>query len=97
MRLSREHAGALNIVATAPLTNLAQALELDPDASGQRIASLTVMGGAAGAPGNVTPAAEANIHNDPEAAAAVLGAGWIGHPRAVGRDHESGAGGARPV
>ena len=34
------------------------------------------MGGAAFAPGNITPVAEANIANDPEAAADVLAAGW---------------------
>ncbi len=75
VRLSHEHDGRLNIVATAPLTNLAQALTLDPALPG-RIASVTVMGGAASAPGNVTPTAEANIHNDPEAADRVLTAGW---------------------
>ncbi len=34
------------------------------------------MGGAASAPGNVTPAAEANVWHDPEAAQAVLSAPW---------------------
>ncbi len=35
-----------------------------------------MMGGAALAPGNVTPVAEANIWHDPEAAAAVFDAPW---------------------
>jgi purine nucleosidase len=35
-----------------------------------------LMGGNALCPGNATPAAEANIHNDPEAADVVFGAGW---------------------
>ncbi len=37
---------------------------------------VTVMGGAFLVPGNVTPLAEANIHNDPEAADAVFAADW---------------------
>jgi purine nucleosidase len=40
------------------------------------VESVTVMGGAALAPGNITPVAEANIWHDPEAAALVLAAGW---------------------
>ncbi|WP_240721440.1 nucleoside hydrolase [Pseudarthrobacter sp. NamE5] len=38
--------------------------------------SVTGMGGAALAPGNITPVAEANIWHDPEAAARVLTADW---------------------
>lgn len=37
---------------------------------------VTIMGGAALAPDNRTPVAEANISNDPEAAGRVIGAGW---------------------
>ncbi|PPG92864.1 nucleoside hydrolase [Rathayibacter sp. AY1F3] len=73
--LAREHPGRLRILALGPLTNLATAVARDPDLPAL-IESVTIMGGAASAPGNVTPAAEANIHNDPEAASAVLGAGW---------------------
>lgn len=74
-RLSREHAGRLEIVAVGPLTNLALALRADPSLTG-RVRRVTIMGGAALAPGNVTPSAEANIHDDPEAAAIVLAADW---------------------
>ena len=67
LRLSHEHAGRLLLVALGPLTNLALALKLDPTLPG-RIARLVVMGGAVTGHGNITPAAEFNIHFDPEAA-----------------------------
>ena len=73
VKLSHEH--ELRIVATGPLTNLALALRLDPTLP-DRVRDVTVMGGAVRVPGNITPHAEANIANDPEAAAAVLAAGW---------------------
>ncbi|WP_309080443.1 nucleoside hydrolase [Zhihengliuella sp.] len=73
--LAHQHPGALRVVAVGPLTNLARALELEPRLPGL-VASVTVMGGAALAPGNVSPVAEANIANDPEAAQAVVSAGW---------------------
>lgn len=73
--LARAHPGLLRVVAVGPLTNLALALRLDPDLPGL-VAGVYVMGGAALAPGNVTPVAEANIWHDPEAAAAVFDAPW---------------------
>lgn len=75
IRLSHEHAGRLEVLAIGPLTNLAIALRRDPGLT-ERVARVTIMGGAALAPGNVTPVAEANIHDDPEAAAVVLAADW---------------------
>ncbi|HEX6987980.1 MAG TPA: nucleoside hydrolase [Bacillota bacterium] len=72
-RLSREYTGELTIIAVGPLTNVAAALVLDPDLA--RWARLVFMGGAAGVPGNVTPAAEFNIHVDPEAARRVVESG----------------------
>ncbi|WP_417563292.1 nucleoside hydrolase [Microbacterium sp.] len=75
LRLSHEHAGNLEVLAIGPLTNLAVALRRDPSLP-ERVRQVTVMGGAALAPGNITPVAEANIGNDPEAAQAVLGAAW---------------------
>ena len=68
---AREHRENLTIVALGPLTNLAQALEADPDAM-RGVGRLIVMGGAIEAPGNVTAAAEFNFHVDPEAADRVL-------------------------
>ncbi|WP_219414707.1 nucleoside hydrolase [Pseudonocardia nigra] len=75
VRLARENPGELHLLATGPLTNLATALLLDPELPGL-IEHVTVMGGAIHHPGNVTPAAEANIYNDPEAARLVFQAPW---------------------
>lgn len=75
LRLSYEHAGALEIVAVGPLTNLAAALDADPTLP-ERIRQVTIMGGAALAAGNVSDTAEANIWHDPEAAQAVFDAPW---------------------
>ncbi len=74
IELVRAHPGAVTLVAIGPLTNLALALRAAPDIA-SLVAGVTIMGGAF-ARGNVTPHAEANIHNDAEAAAAVLAAFW---------------------
>lgn len=75
IRLSHEYGHHLRVIAIGPLTNLAIALERDPDLAG-RVGGVTAMGGAALEPGNVRPAAEANIFNDPEAAQIVVSASW---------------------
>ncbi|MBB1060202.1 nucleoside hydrolase [Marilutibacter spongiae] len=67
LRLSHQHAGRLVLVALGPLTNIALALRLDPTLP-SRVARFVVMGGAVTSQGNITPAAEFNIHFDPEAA-----------------------------
>ncbi len=67
----READGAVTLVPTGPLTNVALLLALHPDARPERI---VLMGGAI-AEGNVTPAAEFNIWCDPEAAARVFRSG----------------------
>ncbi|WP_454761072.1 nucleoside hydrolase [Caulobacter segnis] len=72
--LVRARPGEITIVAIGPLTNLALALRAAPDIAGL-VAEVVIMGGAF-TRGNVTPHAEANIHNDPEAAAEVLSAAW---------------------
>ena len=61
------------LVAVGPLTNVALALLLEPGLA-QRLAGISVMGGAYG-PGNVTAAAEFNIWADPEAAQLVFESG----------------------
>jgi purine nucleosidase len=66
--------GTVTVCALGPLTNIAVALVMAPDIVGS-IAELVLMGGASYALGNVTPAAEFNIHADPQAAAIVFGSG----------------------
>jgi purine nucleosidase len=75
IELSHTHAGRLHLLTIGPVTNIAHALEADPTLP-TRVAGVTTMGGAALAAGNISPVAEANIHNDPEAAAALLEADW---------------------
>ncbi len=75
---ARRHAGTLTIVAVGPLTNLALALQADPQLV-DRVERVVVMGGAFGTRGhggNVSPVAEANIANDPHAADLVFNAPW---------------------
>lgn len=70
IKLSLETSKKLTIVAVGGLTNIAAALEIDPNFA-NRIESLIVMGGAFGYNqhrGNVSPVAEANMANDPLAA-----------------------------
>jgi purine nucleosidase len=72
LRLSHEHAGNLAVVAMAPLTNLAMALQIDRTLP-QRIAKLVIMGGAVSGHGNTQRVpAEFNIGFDPEAAHVVF-------------------------
>ncbi|WP_295123670.1 nucleoside hydrolase [uncultured Leifsonia sp.] len=75
LELSHRHAGELDILAIGPLTNVAEALAADPSLP-ERVRRVTIMGGAVEVPGNITPAAEANIFNDPEAAEVVFAAPW---------------------
>jgi inosine-uridine nucleoside N-ribohydrolase len=67
----RSRSGALTLVPTGPLTNIALLLALHPDARPERI---VLMGGSIGE-GNRTPAAEFNIWADPEAARRVFESG----------------------
>lgn len=71
----RAHPGEVWLVPVGPLTNIAAALALDPELPAL-VAGVALMGGAALVPGNVTPAAEANVWHDAEAAAAVFRAPW---------------------
>lgn len=65
--------GEITLVPLGPLTNIALAMQLDPTLT-DHVAEIVLMGGNAFRGGNTTPAAEANIHNDPEAADIVFGA-----------------------
>jgi len=73
LRLSREHEGELVLLTTAPLSNIAVALLRDPGLA-KRLKQIVCMGGAVFT-GNVSPVAEANIANDPEAAKIVFESG----------------------
>ncbi|MFI5937991.1 nucleoside hydrolase [Actinoplanes sp. NPDC051494] len=75
LAIARARPGELRVLATGPLTNLAIALRREPRLP-HLVRDVTVMGGAVRVPGNITPHAEANIANDPEAAAEVLAAAW---------------------
>ncbi len=75
VRLARERPGELTLVAVGPLTNLAIALNVEPRLV-DLIPRVVVMGGAYYVPGNITPHAEFNIWEDPEAAEQVFAAGF---------------------
>jgi inosine-uridine nucleoside N-ribohydrolase len=67
--------GEVTLVAVGRMTNLALALKADPQVAAL-VKEVVVMGGAFDVNGNVTPAAEANIYGDPEAADMVFTAPW---------------------
>jgi inosine-uridine nucleoside N-ribohydrolase len=70
--LSPAEAGAITLCALGPLTNIAMALVKAPEIA-IKIRELVIMGGACFELGNVTPAAEFNIHVDPHAAEICFG------------------------
>ncbi len=65
----------VTLIPVGPLTNIALAVSKDPSIAGL-VKDIVIMGGSISG-GNVDGAAEANIYNDPEAAAIVFNAGWI--------------------
>jgi purine nucleosidase len=67
--------GEVTLVTIGPLTNVALALDREPRIA-EAARELVMLGGAAAAMGNVTPAAEFNVHADPEAARTVFAAGF---------------------
>jgi len=71
----RENPGEITLVPVGPLTNIALALRLEPRIT-EWVDEVVLMGGNALVPGNASPAGEANIRNDPEAADLVFGADW---------------------
>jgi inosine-uridine nucleoside N-ribohydrolase len=72
--MARRHPDELTLVALGPLTNLALALQKDPEGM-KKLKSILIMGGAVRVKGNVTPHAEFNIFVDPTAARRVLESG----------------------
>ncbi|KPP56833.1 hypothetical protein Z043_125509 [Scleropages formosus] len=71
IRIATEHPGEVSLVATAPLTNLALAVRIDPTFP-QKLKALYIMGGNTESRGNTTMCAEFNFAADPEAAYIVL-------------------------
>lgn len=69
----RANPGHVTLVPVGPLTNIAMALLQYPDLA-EKTREIILMGGSVGA-GNATPAAEANIHQDAEAAKIVFESG----------------------
>lgn len=71
IRIVNENPGEVSLVATAPLTNLALAIRIDPTIH-QKLKGLYIMGGNTESRGNTTMCAEFNFACDPEAAYIVL-------------------------
>ena len=67
----RDRPGEVVIAALGPLTNVAAAIRREPRVT-QWAREIVIMGGAVSGVGNVTPHAEFNTYNDPEAADYVL-------------------------
>ena len=70
-KMARQYPEELTLIATAPLTNLALAIQRDMEGMG-KLKEIVIMGGAVRTGGNVTPHAEFNISSDPLAAQIVL-------------------------
>ena len=69
-----EAPGEITVLALGRMTNVALALRLAPEMA-DALAQVVVMGGAVRVPGNVSPVATANIHEDPESAAILYDSG----------------------
>ncbi|MGR3760285.1 nucleoside hydrolase [Roseobacteraceae bacterium NS-SX3] len=74
IRMAREHKGELVLCPIGPLTNIALAIQRDPEFV-RNVKRIVVMGGSLEEGGNITPHAEANIYHDPHAADVVFGSG----------------------
>ncbi len=69
----RRYPGEVTLITIGPLTNIATALNSDPELAGM-VRALVMMGGSLSG-GNITPAAEFNVYVDPEAARIVFQSG----------------------
>ena len=72
-RIVRKYPSEVTLLTIGPLTNIATALNGDPELA-VMVRSLVMMGGSLSG-GNITPAAEFNIYVDPEAARIVFQSG----------------------
>jgi inosine-uridine nucleoside N-ribohydrolase len=71
--IASKYPGDITLITIGPLTNIAAALQADPELA-PKIRRLVMMGGSLSG-GNITPAAEFNIYVDPEAARIVFQSG----------------------
>lgn len=74
IRMAREHRGELVLCPIGPLTNIALAIQRDPEFV-KNVKRIVIMGGSLEEGGNITPHAEANIYHDPHAADVVFASG----------------------
>jgi inosine-uridine nucleoside N-ribohydrolase len=72
-QLVRKYPGEVTLIPIGPLTNIATALNSDPEVAGMA-KGIVMMGGSLSG-GNITPAAEFNVYVDPEAARIVFQSG----------------------
>ncbi len=80
---ARSRPGEVTLITLGPMTNLAVALEREPELP-HLLRRLVFMGGAFRVPGNTTPTTEWNIHCDPEAARQVFEAFATARQRPLG-------------
>jgi purine nucleosidase len=71
-KMARQYPDEMTLIAIGPLTNLALAIQKDPEGM-RKLKEIVIMGGAVRRGGNITPHAEFNIFSDPLAAERVLG------------------------
>ncbi len=80
---ARDRPGEVTLITLGPMTNLAVALDREPELP-RLLRRFVFMGGAFRVPGNTTPTTEWNIHCDPEAAKQVIDAFGVAEPRPLG-------------
>ena len=74
VEMARQDPEGMTLIATGPLTNVALALQRDPEGM-KGLREVVIMGGAVRSGGNITPFAEFNFFVDPLAAKIVLESG----------------------
>jgi pyrimidine-specific ribonucleoside hydrolase len=72
-QIVRKYPGEVTLIPIGPLTNIATAINSDPELAGM-VRAVVMMGGSLSG-GNITPAAEFNVYVDPEAARIVFQSG----------------------